>query len=81
MGADQLLAGQLVEPLGSRSLSRRELVKTIVLRWARISSRIRGWMAGQMLTRASGFVAGPPGCSSSGRISPGCVMSSIGTTT
>ena len=34
-----------------------------------------------MLTRASGFVAGPPGCWSSGRISPGFVMSSIGTTT
>ena len=56
-------------------------MKTIVLRWARISSRIRGWIAGQMLTRASGLVAGPPGCSSSGRISPGFVMSSIGTTT
>ena len=34
-----------------------------------------------MLVRASGFVAGPPGCSSSGRTSPGAVMSSIGTTT
>ena len=34
-----------------------------------------------MLVRASGFVAGPPGCWSSGRISPGAVMSSIGTTT
>ena len=34
-----------------------------------------------MLTRASAAVAGPPGCWSSGRTSPGCVMSSIGTMT
>ncbi len=37
-------------------------MKTIVLRWALISSRIAGWIAGQMLALASGFVAGPPGC-------------------
>ena len=37
----------------SRSRSRRLLVKTIVLRWLRISSRIRGWIAGQMLVRRS----------------------------
>ena len=46
----------------SRSLRRRLLVKTIVLRWLRISSRIRGWIAGQMLVRRSGLIAGPPGC-------------------
>ena len=38
-------------------------------------------MAGQMLLRRSGLVAGPPGCSSSGRISPMAAMSSTGTTT
>ena len=36
---------------------------------------------GQMLVRASGFVAGPPGCSSRGRTSPRRAMSSTGTTT
>ena len=46
-----------------------------------MSSRIRGWIAGQMLVRGSGLVAGPPGCSSSGRISPSAAMSSTGTTT
>ena len=65
----------------SRSDSRRLLVKTIVLRWLRISSRIRGWIAGQMLVRMSPRVAGPPGCSSSGRTSPSADMSSTGTTT
>ena len=65
----------------SRSESRRLLVKTIVLRWLRISSRIRGWIAGQMLVRMSPRVAGPPGCSSSGRSSPRAAMSSTGTTT
>ncbi len=65
----------------SRSESRRLLVNTIVLRWLRISSRIRGWIAGQMLVRASPRVAGPPGCSSSGRSSPRAAMSSTGTTT
>ena len=65
----------------SRSASRRLLVKTIVLRWARMSSRIRGWIAGQMLVRASGLVAGPPGCSSSGSTSPIRLMSSTGTMT
>ena len=43
----------------SRSASRRLFVKTIVLRWARISSRIRGWIAGQMLVRRSPLAAGP----------------------
>ena len=65
----------------SRSESRRLLVKTIVLRWLRISSRIRGWIAGQMLVRMSPRVAGPPGCSSGGRTSPRAAMSSTGTTT
>ena len=65
----------------SRSDSRRLLVKTIVLRWLRMSSRIRGWIAGQMLVRMSPLVAGPPGCSSSGRTSPIADMSSTGTTT
>ena len=37
----------------SRSARRRLLVKTIVLRWLRMSSRIRGWIAGQMLVRRS----------------------------
>ena len=64
-----------------RSARRRLFVKTIVERCGLISSRIAGWIAGQMLVRASGFVAGPPGCWSSGRTSPGAVMSSIGTTT
>ena len=65
----------------SRSASRRLLQKTIVERWARMSSRIRGWIAGQMLTRASAPAAGPPGCSSSGSASPSRLMSSTGTTT
>ena len=42
----------------SRSASRRLLVKTIVLRCARISSRMRGWIAGQMLVRRSSRQAG-----------------------
>ena len=37
----------------SRSDSRRLLVKTIVLRWLRMSSRMRGWIDGQMLERRS----------------------------
>ena len=56
-------------------------MKTIVLWWLRISSRIAGWMAGQMLVRRSGLVAGPPGWSSGGRNSPMAAMSSTGTTT
>ena len=56
-------------------------MKTIVLRWLRISSRMRGWIAGQMLVRRSGLVAGPPGCWSGGRTSPIAAMSSTGTTT
>ena len=62
----------------SRSLRRRELVNTIVLRWLRISSRMRGWIAGQMLVRRSAPVAGPPGCWSGGRTSPIAAMSSTG---
>ena len=65
----------------SRSDSRRLLVKTIVLWWLRISSRMRGWIAGQMLLRMSPPVAGPPGCWSSGRTSPMADMSSTGTMT
>ena len=65
----------------SRSASRRLLVNTIVLRCWRISSRIRGWMAGQMLVRSSPPTTGPPGCSSIGRTSPRRAMSSTGTTT
>ncbi len=65
----------------SRSDSRRLLVNTIVLWWLRISSRIAGWIAGQMLVRRSGLVAGPPGCSSGGSSSPIAAMSSTGTTT
>ncbi len=64
-----------------RSLRRRLLVNTIVLLCERISSRMRGWMAGQMLLRASGLIAGPPGCCSWGRTSPRAAMSSTGTTT
>ena len=64
-----------------RSARRRLLVKTIVLWWARMSSRIRGWIAGQMLVRMSSRQAGPPGWSSSGRTSPSRLMSSTGTTT
>ena len=45
-----------------RSARRRLLVKTMVLWWARISSRIRGWIAGQMLVRISPPRTGPPGC-------------------
>ena len=45
----------------SRSARRRLFVKTIVLRWARMSSRIRGWIAGQMLVRRSSRQAGAPG--------------------
>ena len=37
----------------SRSARRRLLTKMIVLRCARMSSRIRGWIAGQMLVRFS----------------------------
>ena len=44
-----------------RSARRRLLTKTIVLRWARMSSRIRGWMAGQMLVRASRSGGRSPG--------------------
>ena len=62
-----------------RSASRRLLQNTIVEWCWRISSRIRGWIAGQMLTRASGPAAGPPGCSSSGSGSPRRERSSTGT--
>ena len=65
----------------SRSLRRRLFVKTIVLLWLRISSRIRGWIDGQMLVRRSGLIAGPPGCCSCGSTSPMAAMSSTGTTT
>ena len=66
----------------SRSESRRLLVKTMVLRWLRMSSRMRGWIDGQMLVRMSPRPdAGPPGWSSSGRTSPSADMSSTGTTT
>jgi len=65
----------------SRSARRRLFVNTIVLRWERMSSRIAGWIDGQMLDRASAATAGPPGCWSSGRISPIAAMSSTGTTT
>ena len=65
----------------SRSARRRLLVKTIVLRWARIASRMRGWMAGQMELRASAAIAGPPGWSSGGSTSPSRAMSSTGTMT
>ena len=64
-----------------RSARRRLLVKTMVLRCARMSSRIRGWIAGQMLVRISPPRTGPPGCSSMGRTSPRRAMSSTGTTT
>ena len=65
----------------SRSDRRRLLVKTIVLRWLRMSSRMRGWMDGQMLERRSPRPAGPPGWSSGGRTSPSADMSSTGTMT
>ena len=81
MGADQLLArGARLSRWARRSESRRLLVRRSV-RWLRMSSRIRGWIAGQMLVRRSRLVAGPPGCSSSGRTSPIADMSSTGTTT
>ena len=51
----------------SRSDRRRLLVKTIVLRWLRMSSRMRGWIDGQMLERRSPRPAGPPGWSSGGQ--------------
>ena len=44
-----------------RSESRRLLVKTIVLRWLRISSRMRGWIDGQMLVRMSPLRRRPAG--------------------
>jgi len=44
--------------LANRSASRRELQKMIVEWCSRMSSRIRGWIAGQMLVRASGPAAG-----------------------
>ena len=56
-------------------------MNTIVLLCSRISSRIRGWIAGQMLVRISPPMTGPPGCSSCGRTSPSRAMSSTGTTT
>ena len=65
----------------SRSARRRLLVNTMVLRCSRISCRIRGWIAGQMLVRISPPSTGPPGCSSIGRTSPSLAMSSTGTTT
>ena len=64
-----------------RSASRRLLVNTIVLRCCRISSRIRGWIAGQMLVRISPPTTGPPCRSSCGSTSPRRAMSSTGTTT
>ncbi len=59
-----------------RSASRRELTKTIVDRWARISSSNRGAIAGQMLRRgACGADASPPRSAPRSR----SVMSSTGT--
>ena len=66
----------------SRSARRRLLVKTIVLRWPRISSRMRGWIAGQMLERMSpDRRPGRRAARSSGRTSPSAAMSSTGTMT
>ena len=65
----------------SRSARRLLLTKINVLRWDRISSRMRGWIAGQMLTRRSPPPTGPAGWSSGGRASPRWRMSSTGTTT
>ncbi len=86
---DQVLAGQVVERCARRSARRRLLVNTIVLRWARINSRIRGWIAGQMLVRRSSLQAGPSaeGADALGPAlpavsnSPMRLMSSTGTTT
>ena len=82
VGADQLLAGQLVEALGE-ALAEPAAVgeDDRAACGSRISSRIAGWMAGQMLVRRSGLMAGPPGCCSWGRTSPRALMSSTGTMT
>ena len=64
-----------------RSARRRLLTNTMVLRCSRMSCRIRGWIAGQMLVLRSPPRTGPPGCSSIGRTSPSRAMSSTGTTT
>ena len=68
MGLDEVLAGELVqplrEPLGEPAAVGEDDRAALC---SRISSRIRGWIAGQMLVRSSGLVAGPPGCSSSGQ--------------
>ena len=82
VGADQLLAGELVEALGEalgEAAAVAEDDRGAVLRGRARGSA--GWIAGQMLTRASGPAAGPPGCSSSGSGSPRRLRSSTGTTT
>ena len=62
----------------SRSADRRALQKTIVERWARISSSSRGCIAGQMLRRTGPAAAGP--LTGSSITSPSAPMSSTGTT-
>ena len=82
VGADELLAGQLVEPLGE-PLGEAAAVgedDRAAVGADQLEDRAGGSPA-RCCVRASGFVAGPPGCSSSGRTSPSAVMSSTGTTT
>ena len=82
VGADELLAGELVEALGEalgEAAAVGEHDRAAVARGS--ARRIRGWIAGQMLVRSSPPRTGPPGCSSIGRTSPSRAMSSTGTTT
>ena len=62
----------------SRSATRRLFTKTSVVRWARMSSSSRGWMAVQMEVRGGPCEAGPPGRSLE---CPSRAMSSTGTST
>jgi hypothetical protein len=61
-----------------RSARRRLFTKIPVERWERISSRMSGWMAGQMLLRRSPMEASPLGISCA---CPSFAMSSTGIST
>ena len=62
----------------SRSATRRLFTKTRVERWARMSSRSRGWMAVQMEARV---VSPPPGGAQGSTGKDSRAMSSTGTST
>ena len=71
MGLDQFLAGQLVEALGE-PLAQAPAVgedDRAAMAADELEDRAGGWPA-RCWNEASALVAGPPGCSSSGRTSP-----------